>query len=580
MFVRKYLKPYRKLLALVLILATINQVFSLSEAQVQRRVLDNVVLRYKELMQNEFVRGIFIGMWGLVGVAMVSRIAKNFQDYFVNVMTQKIGMQIYQETIRHAFSLPYSVFEDQSSGQLLQKLLKARTDIENYIKNLINIVFIALVTITVVLIYSFTVHRLIGVIYAALIPVMTLTSTALSKRIKKAQSSIVKESALLAGTTTEAIRNVSLIKLLGLEKQEMNRLEDANVGILGLELKKIKIVRTIEFLQWTLINAIRVGVMGTMFRLIFKEQMTYGEFMALLFYSFRIMNGMTMFGEVIKTYQEAKASVELLDEIKNMEPAPIPQDPNDISMVDSMAFDHVSFGYNADKQTLFDVSRNVQAGKTVAFVGPSGSGKSTIVKLLCGLYPANEGKVLINNDNINTLDPHVFAQHLGIVTQDTQLFNGTIRDNLLFVAPDATDEDCMRVLRWARVEDIITSNKEGLNTRIGEGGLKLSGGQRQRLAIARALLRNPDVLIFDEATSSLDSLIEAEITETIKEVSHHKKWLITVLVAHRLSTIMHADTIYVMEKGKIIEQGSHDELLSNKWLYWALWRQQIGESEG
>lgn len=510
---------------------------------------------------------------------MISRIAKNFQDYFVNVMTQKIGMQIYQETIRHAFSLPYSVFEDQSSGQLLQKLLKARTDIENYIKNLVNIVFIALVTITVVLIYSFTVHRLIGVIYAALIPIMTLTSTTLSKRIKKAQSNIVKESALLAGTTTEAIRNVSLIKLLGLEKQEMNRLEDANVGILGLELKKIKIVRTIEFLQGTLISTIRVGVMGTMFRLIFKEQMTYGEFMALLFYSFWIMNGMTMFGEVIKTYQEAKASVELLDEIKNMEPAPVPKSPRDLPIVDSMAFDHVSFGYMADKRALHDVSWNVQGGQTVAFVGPSGSGKSTIIKLLCGLYPANEGKVLINNDNIDTLDPHIFAQHLGIVTQDTQLFNGTIRDNLLFVAPDATDEDCMRVLEGARVADIVSSNKEGLNTRIGEGGLKLSGGQRQRLAIARALLRNPDVLIFDEATSSLDSLIEAEITETIKEVSHHKKGLITVLVAHRLSTIMHADTIYVMEKGKIIEQGSHDELLVNKGLYWALWRQQIGEGE-
>lgn len=159
---------------------------------------------------------------------MISRIAKNFQDYFVNVMTQKIGMQIYQETIRHAFSLPYSVFEDQSSGQLLQKLIKARTDIETYIKNLINIIFIAVVTMTFVLIYSFTVHRLIGLIYAALIPVMTLTATALSKRIKKAQSSIVKESSLLAGTTTEAIRNVSLIKLLGLERQEMNRLEEAN----------------------------------------------------------------------------------------------------------------------------------------------------------------------------------------------------------------------------------------------------------------------------------------------------------------------------------------------------------------
>lgn len=579
MFVRKYLKPYWKLLALVLILATINQTFSLLDPQVNRRLLDNFILRYKELTQNEFLRGIFMGLGGLIGVAMVSRIAKNFQDYFVNVMTQKIGMQIYQETIRHAFSLPYSVFEDQSSGQLLQKLLKARTDIETYIKNLINIVFISLVVIIFVLVYSFMVHRLIGVIYAALVPVMTLTSTALSKRIKKAQSNIVRDSAVLAGTTTEAIRNVSLIKLLGLERQEMNRLEESNKWILGLELKKIKIVRTIEFTQGTLINAIRVAVMGTMFRLIFKEQMTYGEFMALLFYSFRIINGMTQFGEVIKTYQEAKASMETLEDIMKMTPAPTPANPKDLPTVTSIAFDHVSFGYSDSKPTLFDVSRDVQAGKTVAFVWPSWSGKSTIIKLLCGLYPTKSGQVLINDMNINTLDPHVFAQHLGIVTQDTQLFNGTIRDNLLFVAPDATDEDCMRVLKWARVEDIISSNQEWLNTRIWEGGLKLSGGQRQRLAIARALLRNPDVLIFDEATSSLDSIIEAEITETIKDVSHHQPGLITVLVAHRLSTIMHADTIYVMEKWKIIEQGSHDELLQNKGLYWALWRQQIGENE-
>lgn len=579
MFVRKYLKPYRKLLLLVLVLATINQVFSLLDPQVNRWLLDNFVLKYSELSQDEFLRGIFIGLAGLIGVAMVSRIAKNFQDYFVNVMTQKIGMQIYQETIRHAFSLPYSVFEDQSSGQLLQKLLKARTDIENYIKNLINILFVSLVVIIFVLIYAFTVHWLPGVIYAALIPVMTITSTVLSKRIKKAQTNIVKESALLAGTTTEAIRNVSLIKLLGLERQEMNRLEDSNKWILGLELKKIKIVRTIEFLQWTLINAIRVWVMGTMFWLIFKWQMTYGEFMALLFYSFWIINGMTQFGEVIKTYQEARASMEVLEDIMQMEPAPVPEHPTTLQTIDSMAFDHVAFGYSEDKPTLFDVSWDVQAGKTVAFVWPSWSGKSTIIKLLCWLYPANEWAVLINDVNIDTLDAHEFALHLGIVTQDTQLFNGTIRDNLLFVAPQATDEDCMKVLEWARVADIVTSNKEGLNTRIGEGGLKLSWGQRQRLAIARALLRNPDVLIFDEATSSLDSLIEAEITETIKDVSHHKKWLITVLVAHRLSTVMHADTIYVMEKGKIIEQWSHDELLTKKGLYWALWRQQIGENE-
>jgi len=319
--------------------------------------------------------------------------------------------------------------------------------------------------------------------------------------------------------------------------------------------------------------------MGTMLWLIFARQISFGQFYSLIFYSFWVINGMTMFGDVIKSYQEAKASMVLLDDIMHMEPAPVPENPENISSIDSMVFDHVSFGYSDEKQTLYDVNWNVQAWKTVAFVGPSGSGKSTIVKLLCGLYPATDWSVMINDVNISTFDPHLFAQYLGIVTQDTQLFNGTIRDNLLFVAPDATDEDCIRVLRWARVEDIITTNKDGLNTVIGEGGLKLSWGQRQRLAIARALLRDPDVLIFDEATSSLDSLIEAEITETIKEVSHHKKWLITVLIAHRLSTVMHADTIYVMEKGKIIEEGTHEKLLENKGLYWALRRQQIGESD-
>ncbi len=579
MFIGKYLKPYRKLLALVLVLAAINQVFSLLDPQVYRRTLDNVVLQFQELSREEFLRGILIGMAGLVGVAMISRIAKNFQDYFVNVMTQKIGMQIYQETIRHAFSLPYAVFEDQSSGQLLQKLLKARADIEGFIRNLINIVFVSLVAMVFVLIYSFIVHWIVGVIYAALIPIMTFTSSMLSRRIKKAQSSIVTESAALAGTTTEAIRNVSLIKLLGLEKQEMNRLEDANTGILGLELKKIKIVRTIEFLQGTLINAIRVALIGTMFRLIFQWEMTIGEFFSLLFYSFWILNGLTQFGEVIKSYQEAKASMETLDDIMDMKPAPVPQKPTEIETVHTMAFDHVSFSYTEEKQTLHEISWEVQAGKTVAFVGPSGSGKSTIIKLLCGLYPATKGNVLVNDVNINTLDPHAFATHLGIVTQDTQLFNGTIKDNLQFVAPEATDEEMMQVLRYASIEEIVSSNKAGLLTKIGEGWLKLSGGQRQRLAIARALLRNPDVLIFDEATSSLDSLIEAEITETIKEVSHHKQGLMTILVAHRLSTIMHADTIFVMEKGKIVEHGSHDELLENKGLYRALWRQQIGESE-
>jgi len=586
MFIRKYLKPFWRLLLLVIILAIVNQVFSLLDPQIYRRVLDNIVMKFSQLAHNEAIRWILIGVGWLIGVAMISRIAKNFQDYFVNVMTQKIGMQIYQETIRHAFSLPYSVFEDQSSWQLMQKLIKARTDIEAFIKNSINILFVSLVAMIFVLFYAFYVHRLIGTIYACLIPFMMLTTTTLSRRIKQAQSRIVKESSVLAWTTTESIRNVSLIKLLGLEKQEMDRLENANIGILWLELQKIKIVRTIEFIQWTLINAVRVWLLGTMFYLIYKGQLTIWEFFSLMFYSFWVINPLTQYGEVIKTYQEAKASMEALDVILHMAPQVVSANPTPVWSIKELWFEHVRFSYwndnestNTQKDTIKDISWHINAWETAAFVWPSWSWKSTIVKLLAWLYPANSGQVLVDKIDINNINQHEFSQRIGIVTQDTQLFNATIKENLLFIAPHATDEDIMKVLSYAHIDDLIKESDSGLQTVIWEGGIKLSGWQRQRLAIARALLRDPDILIFDEATSSLDSLIENEITETIKDVSYHKPDLITILIAHRLSTVMHADKIHVLEKWRIVEEWTHTSLLAQKGLYWALWRQQIGDDE-
>ena len=194
-----------------------------------------------------------------------------------------------------------------------------------------------------------------------------------------------------------------------------------------------------------------------------------------------------------------------------------------------------------------------------------------------GLYPATHGAVQVNEHDLQSLDKSTWRNRLGLVAQEAQLFSGTIRENLRFVKPSASDEECRRVLQQAAILDIVEENQEGLDTKIGEGGLKLSGGQRQRLAIARALLREPDVLIFDEATSSLDSLVEQEITDTVKDISKAHPELITLLVAHRLSTVMHADRIYVLEKGKVIEVGSHKELLEQRGLYAAMWRQQVGE---
>ncbi len=578
-FLTTYLRPYRKIFAFVLVLAAINQVFSLMSPQVLRRLIDNYLTKVTtvDFTTQQYVYGILLWLGWFVGTAMVSRIAKNFQDYFVNVMTQRIGTSIYQDTIAHTFSLPYAVFENQQSGQLLAKLVKAKDSIQVYIASLINVVFFALVGVIFVLIYSLTVDRRITIMYAVLVPMMALTTLWLSKKIKRAQEAISSESNIVAGSITESIRNVSLIKMLWLVSQETKRLDVANQNILSLELKKVKTVRSIEFIQGTIINAMSTSLIGLLAYLVYTGNITVGELMTLYFYSFFVFGQLSQFGQVTKAYQEARANHDILQDMMKQ----IPEAPDDhlpqVEQVKSIQIDNVSFSYNADKEVIHDFSANWKSGQTIAFVWPSGSGKSTILKLLCGLYLPTQGQILINNQATTDINLTALKHQIGIVSQDAQLFSGSIRDNLLFVAPGASDDDIRLVLKQASLESFISELPRGLDALIGEGGIKLSGWQRQRLAIARALLRNPQILIFDEATSALDSLVEKEIADTIRDISLSRPDLMTVIVAHRLSTVMHSDTIYVLEHGKLTESWSHDDLLNQKGLYAAMWRQQIGE---
>lgn len=578
-FLSTYLKPYWKLLVLVLVLASINQVFSLLSPQVLRRLIDNYLTQVGvvEFTTSQYIQWVLWWLWGMIGTAMVSRIAKNFQDYFVNVMTQKIGTNIYQDTIAHTFSLPYAVFENQQSGQLLAKLVKAKDSIQTYIASLINVVFFALVGVFFVLIYSATVDWRVTLMYAILVPVMWVTTLALSKKIKAAQENISTESNIVAWSITESIRNVSLIKMLWLVWQETKRLDNANQHILGLELKKVKTVRSIEFIQGTIINAMSTSLIWLLAYLVYAGWLTVGELMSLYFYSFFVFGQLSLFWTVVKNYQEAKANHNILQEILTQTPEPSDSHLLTINPVRSMSIDNVSFGYHEDKQVVHNVSASWKAGESVAFVGPSGSGKSTVLKLLCGLYTPDSGQIMINDKPSTQVNLTAFKQQIGIVSQDAQLFSGSIKDNLLFVAPDASSQEINKVIQQASLEWFITELPQWLDTMIGEWGIKLSGGQKQRLAIARALLRNPQVLIFDEATSSLDSLVEKEISDTIESISRSNPDLMTIVVAHRLSTVMHADMIYVMERGQIVESGTHDQLVTLWWLYAAMWRLQSGE---
>ena len=571
-----YLIKYKKILFGTLALATINQVFSLLDPQIFRIIVDNYIGRIHQLTRQDFLRGIILLLLADVGVALVSRIAKNFQDYYLNVVVQKVGTQMYAHSVEHSFSLPYAVFEDQRSGEFLQKLQKARTDAQILITSSVNVLFFALIGVIFVLVYASFVHWLIGLVYALIIPVLGGTTYLISRKIKTAQVRIINETAALAGSTTETIRNVELVKSLGLENQEIKRLNDTNSKILELELEKIKIVRTFSFIQGTMINTLRSLLMGLMLWLIYTGSITFGQFFSLLFYSFFIFNPLSSFGDVAQQYQEAKASLDRLDGILKIKSEEKPLHPKDIGVVKEIRFDKVGFKYESGQTpAVEDVDVLVKAGETIAFVGPSGAGKTTLVKLLVGLYKPTGGQVLFNGTDLMELDLEQIRNKMGLVAQDTQLFAGTIRENLLFASPHATDEECLAALKASAAMSLVERGGLGLETKIGEGGLKISGGEKQRLAIARALLRAPEVIIFDEATSSLDSITEESITSTIRDIEKNYSDLITVMVAHRLSTVAHADRIYVLEKGKVCEVGSHDELLEKHGLYAALWRQQI-----
>jgi ATP-binding cassette subfamily B protein len=569
----RYILPLKWTLLLSLLMAVINQAAAYLDPLITGKIVDRYVQHYDNLNKTDYMNGIFL----LVGLALaavtIARLANNYQDYFTSMLVQKLGANMFSDGIRHSMALPYFEFEDQSSGTTLGILQKVRKDIENFITLFINVFFIGLIGLVFVLIYSFSVSYKVTLIYFVSVPLIVGTSLWLTRKIKGMQEDIMSQTADLAGVTTESLRNIELVKSMGLSDQQIDKLNDSTYTILDLEMTKIKSIRRMSFIQGTLVNIVRAVMMIILLMLIFSKDISAGQFFAFLLYSFFLFNPLQELGNVIRAWREAQVSLKQFKEIIKKPTEQKPESPVQLDHIEKLKFENVTFDYAANKSSVRDINLEVCAGETIAFVGPSGSGKSTLIKLMTGLYAPTSGQVVFNTIAAKDFSIDDIRRKIGMVTQETQLFSGTIRENLQFIRPDCTDEECLDVLKRSACTTLLERAENNLESFIGEGGLKVSGGEKQRLSIARALLRKPDILIFDEATSALDSITEEEITRTIREISDSSD-LITVLIAHRLSTIKHADRIYVLEKGGIVEQGTHDELIAQNGLYFAMWRQQ------
>ena len=566
-----YLVPYWKQLAFVLVCIAVSSVMSLSPQVLTGKILDKGII-------GKDLKMLIILILLSFGLTLASNLIGVLEAYLNAWIAQHITYDMRNQMFAHLQKMSQRFFTSNNQGDIITRMTSDISGVESVITNTFRNILQNSITLVVALVMMFRMNWILALLGVCIIPLFVIPTRKAGKTRWKLTGEAQECNDEINGILNEtmSVSGQLLVKLFGKEKQEYNRYESANGRMIRLNIRERMAGRWFFVVLNTVTNIgpMLLYLVGGILIINYKKDITPGDITVMVGLLGRTympvnnllniqvdwMRSMALFTRIFEYF-------DMPVEIENAPDAVTPESTNG-----EVEFSHVNFAYDPERQILKDVTFKLEAGHSIAIVGPSGSGKSTIINLIPRLYDVQEGSVMFGGVDVRKLDLNFLRRNVGVVSQETYLFNGTIRENLLYAKEDATEEEMIEACKKANIYDFIEAQETGLDTMVGNRGLKLSGGEKQRISIARVLLKNPALLIFDEATSALDSISESKIQEAIDPIIEERT---SILIAHRLSTILAADEILVVKDGAIVERGQHKDLVKLGGVYTELYNTQF-----
>ena len=563
----RYYKPHLGMFSLDMLASLLTSVIGIFYPIITRKVLNQYV-------PDENIKMIVIFGLILLGLYFIRMLLKYFVQYYGHVIGVKMQAQMRKDMFTHLEELPYSYYDEHETGKIMSRMTNDLQSVSELAHHGPENIFICGVTIIGSFIYLCTINWILSLIIFACVPILFTIALLMRRKMRDSFTETRKSVAEINASLSSSISGIRVTKAFTNNDKELEKFEKGNKEYVKSRSKAYKAMGAFSSSTGFVTDLFNVVcLIGGGIVAITTEAFTIGDYTAfLLSVSLFISPLMTLIG-FVEQYQDGATGFKRFLEIMDEKPELENENPlEDVQLKGEIEFKNVYFSYETKSNILNGVSFKINKGETIALVGESGGGKTTICHLIPNFYKVNEGEIKIDGHNINDLSFKTLRKSIGIVQQDVFLFNGTIKENILYGKLDASDEEVIEASKRANIYDYIMTLPDGFNTEIGERGVKLSGGQKQRLSIARVFLKNPPILILDEATSALDNTTEILIQEALNELA---KGRTTIVVAHRLSTIKNATKIMVVNQGKIIEEGSHDELLEKDGIYSKLYNLQF-----